>query len=84
MQTYGYRRLTISRILAGTPTLVSVINVVIFGVLVVLVAQTLGVADAGATAIGVVGALVASASFGWLAYHTISAARRAHRPLFPR
>lgn len=85
MQTYGiHQRLRISRVIAGTPTLVGAINVVVVGVFAALVAQTFGASDVIATAAGVVAALAAIAGFAWLAYSSIISARRANVPRFPR
>ncbi len=85
MQTFGIRRgLSASRILAGTPTFIGAINVVVAGVLAALIAETLGVDDTTATAVGVVAGLVACVCLAALAYYTISGARLSHRPRFPR
>jgi uncharacterized membrane protein YuzA (DUF378 family) len=85
MQSYGvYHTLRISRVLAGTPTLVGAINVIVAGVFVALVAKTFGASDMIATAAGVVAALAAIAGLAWLAYSTIASGRRANVPRFPR
>jgi hypothetical protein len=85
MQSYGiHHSLRASRVIAGTPTLVGVINTVVAGVFAALVAETLGASDVVATAVGVVVALVAVGGFAWLAYRSISSGRRAHNPRFPR
>ena len=85
LQVYGANQtLRLSRIVAGTPTLVGVINVVVVGVLAALIADTLGASDAIDVVVGIIAALVAAAGFGVLASRTINAARRAHRPRFPR
>jgi len=85
LQVYGANQtLRFSRIVAGTPTLVGAINVVVVGVLAALIADTLGASDTIDVAVGIIAALAAAAGFGILATQTISAARRAHRPQFPR
>jgi len=85
MQSYGvYHSLRISRVIAGTPTLVGAINVVVAGVYVALVAETIGASDMMTVGAGVVAALAAIAGFAWLAYSAIASGRRAHIPRFPR
>lgn len=85
LQVYGANQtLRLSRFLAGTPNLVAAINIVVVGVLAALIADTLGAPDAIDVAVGVIAALAAAAGFGVLASQMISAARRAHRPRFPR
>ena len=87
MQTYRmwYRPgLGLGRILAGTPTVVGAINVVVAGVLAALIATTLGATDAVTVVVGIVAALVAASVFGVLAFRSITGARREYRPRFPR
>ena len=81
--TLGYRAHP-SRVLAGTPTLVGAITVVVVGVLAALVANTLGGADTLAVAVGVVAAVGAAAGFAALAIRSIAGGRKAHRARFPR
>lgn len=76
--------LTGSRILAGTPTLVAAINVVVVGVFAALVADTVGASNIIDIAVGVGAALMASVGFGTLALIAIASARRRHIPRFPR
>jgi hypothetical protein len=84
LQTYGLSaRVRFSRILAGTPTLVAAITIVVAGVLAALVSQALGAPEATAVAVGVVVAVVTSAGLAALAYRSVMSMRRAHRPLFP-
>jgi hypothetical protein len=85
MQSYGvHHTLRVSRVLAGTPTLVGAINVIVAGVFAALIAEAFGASDMIATAVGIVAALVAIAGFAWLAYSSIASARRANVPRFPR
>ena len=85
MASYGLNAsLRLSRILAGTPTLVGAINVVVAGVLGALVADTAGASGAITMAAGVGAALVVAAGLGALAYRSISVSRRIYRPRFPR
>jgi hypothetical protein len=85
MASFGLgARLRLSRILAGTPNIVAAINIVVFGVLAALVAQTLGASDQVALLVGVLAALALAVGLGLLAYQSIAATRRAHQPRFPR
>ena len=72
------------RILAGTPTLVGAINVVVVGVLAALVADTIGASDTVDIAVGVGAALLAAVAFGALALGSIASARRRYVARFPR
>jgi hypothetical protein len=83
-QSYGAgARLRLSRILAGTPNLVAAINIVIFGVFAVLLAQTVGASDEMALVVGVLAALALAAAIILLTSRLIAATRRAYRPRFP-
>jgi hypothetical protein len=84
MRSYGLgSRLSLGRIIAGTPTLVAAINVVVVGVLAALVADTLGASDVADVAVGVVVALAVAAGTAILAFRSIRQVRRAHHPYFP-
>lgn len=84
LQVYGANQPLRLSIVAGTPTLVGVINVVVVGVLAALIADTLGASDVIDVVVGIIAALAAAAGFALLATRTINATRRAHRPRFPR
>src|SRR5690348_3263150 len=85
MQTYGPGvRVSLARIIAGTPNLVAAINIVVVGVLAALIADTLGASDALDVAGGLVAALVTATGFGVLAFRAFPGARRAHHPRFPQ
>lgn len=85
MASYGFgARLRPGRILSGTPNLVGAINVVVAGVLVALVAVTLGASDPVAVAVGIVAGLAMAAGLGILAWRSLSSGRAAHQPRFPR
>ena len=84
MQTYGHGRMGFSHFLAGTPNVVAAINAVLVGVFAALVADTLGASDTVDLFVGVAAALAAAAGHFLTAVASISRARRAHRPRFPR
>lgn len=84
MRTYGMGpRMNFSHFLAGTPNLVAAINVVVFGVFVALVAQTLGASDQMGLIAGLLAAVAAVIGFGAWAASTIRRARRSFHPRFP-
>lgn len=84
MRTFGMGpRISISRFLAGTPNLVAAINIVVFGVFVALIAQTLGASDQTTLIAGLIAALVAVVGFGVLASSTIRRGQRSYHPHFP-
>jgi hypothetical protein len=85
MQSYGMgSKMSLGRILAGTPNLVAAINIVIVGVFASLIAQTLGASDIVTLIVGLIAALVTAIGLGMLAYHSITGTRRSYRPRFPR
>jgi hypothetical protein len=84
MRTFGMGpRFTFSRFLAGTPNLVAAINIVVFGVFVALVAQTLGASDQMVLIAGLIAALLAVIGFGVLASTMIRRGQRSYHPHFP-
>lgn len=84
MRSYGLgHHFNFTRIVAGTPSLVGALNVVVVGVLAALIAATLGAPEAATVAAGVIAALATVVGFGALAFRGISSVRRAYRPRFP-
>jgi hypothetical protein len=84
MQSYGLGyRLTISRILGGTPALIGAINVVVAGVVAALLAEALGAPGMVNIVIGVVVAIVAAFGHGAMVFRAIRRGRRGHHPRFP-
>jgi len=84
MASYGLNAtLRVSRILAGTPTLVGAINIVVCGVLGALIADTAGASTLIDVLAGIGAALVAICGFGALAYSSIQNARRGYQSHFP-
>jgi FtsH-binding integral membrane protein len=66
------------------PNLVAAINILVFGVFVALVAQTLGASDQVALVVGLVAALLATVGLAAFAFQTIKRGIRMHHPRFPR
>jgi hypothetical protein len=84
MQTYGMGpRMSLTYILAGTPNLVAAINIVVFGVFVALIAQTLGASDQLVLIAGLIAAVGAVVCFVTWASSTIRRGRKAYQPRFP-
>jgi hypothetical protein len=84
MQSYGLGYHTgLGRVLAATPNLVAIIDAVVFGVLVALIALQLGSPDAAAVALGVIAALVAVVGFALLVFRARTRVWRGVHPRFP-
>jgi hypothetical protein len=83
-QSYGLGyHAGLGRMLAATPNLVAIIDAVVFGVLVALIALQLGAPDAAAVASGVSAALVAVIGFAVLVYRARTRVWRGVHPHFP-
>lgn len=72
-----------AELLAGTPTMVAILNAVLTGVIFGIVAIQIGLVTAAAVGLGVIGFLAAMVLQGWYAVRSISQAIGAYRPLFP-
>jgi hypothetical protein len=84
MQSYGSGlRLSFSRVLGGTPTLVAIINVVIAGVIAALIAEALRIPSTASVIIGVIAALAAAFGHGAMVFRAMTRGRREHQPRFP-
>ncbi len=84
MASFGLNAtLRFSRILAGTPTVVGAINVVVVGVLAALIADTAGASTLIDVIAGSAAALLAVVGFCALAFTTIQNARHGYQPRFP-
>ena len=82
MRSNGYHeRLGVAGFLASTPTLVSAINVVVAGVLILL-AQVVGLSTPMDLLVGVGVALLAALGHALLAVSTYWAAHQAYHPRF--
>ena len=83
-QSYGLGyHAGLGRVLAATPNLVAIIDAVVFGVLVALIALQLGSPDAAAVALGVIAALVAVIGFAVLVFRARTRVWRGVQPRFP-
>jgi hypothetical protein len=83
-QSYGLGyHAGLGRVLAATPNLIAIIDSVVFGVLVALIALQLGSPDAAAVTIGVVAVLVAVIGFAVLVFRMRTRVWRAVQPRFP-
>jgi hypothetical protein len=85
MQSYGSGlRLSFSRVLGGTPSLVAIINVVIAGVIAALIAEALGASNTVNVVVGIVAALGVAVAQGAMVFRAIKRGRGGHHPRFPR
>jgi hypothetical protein len=73
----------IGQIIAGTPTVVMIINSALAGAIAAIAALRVGATPSGILVAGGLGFLVALAAQGWYARHTIAKAQAGYRPLFP-
>jgi len=71
------------QMLASTPLLVSIVNSILFGAIVSLLAMQLGLDATAAVALGAAGFLGSLLAFFWYAGREIAKARAEHTPLFP-
>jgi hypothetical protein len=84
LQSYGLGyRLSLSRVLGGTPAFVGAINVVLVGVVAALIAEVLGAPGTASVVVGIIAALVAAIGHAALVLRAITRGRRSHRPRFP-
>jgi hypothetical protein len=83
-QSYGLGyHAGLGRVLAATPNLVAIIDAVVFGVLVALIAQFLGAPDVAAVAFGVIAVLVGVMGFAVLVFRARTRVWRGIQPHFP-
>jgi hypothetical protein len=73
----------IGQIIAGTPTVVMIINSALAGAIAAIVALRVGAPPSGTLLAGGLGFLVALAAQGWYARQSIAKAQAGYRPLFP-
>jgi hypothetical protein len=84
MLSYGQSyRLSISRVLGGTPALVAAINVVVVGVIAALIAESLNAPGTTNVVVGILAALAAAIGHGVLVFRAITRGRSGHQPRFP-
>jgi hypothetical protein len=73
----------IGQIIAGTPTVVMILNSALAGAIAAIAALRLGATPSGVLVGGAVGFLIALAAQGWYARQSIAKAQAGYRPLFP-
>src|SRR5882672_202855 len=73
----------IGQIIAGTPTVVMIINSALAGAIAAILALRLGATPSGILIGGAVGFLITLAAHGWYARQSIAKAQAGYRPLFP-
>ena len=83
VQPGGGRAFWAAQIVAGTPTVVMVLNAVLAGAIAAIAAVRAGSAPGAIVLVGVIGFVIAAAAHSIYARQTIGKAMAAHRPLFP-
>ena len=83
VQPGGGRLFWFAQIIAGTPTVVMVLNAVLAGVIAAIATVRIGGAPGTALLVGGVAFVLAAAAHSVYARQTIGKAMAAHRPLFP-
>jgi len=73
----------IAQMIAGTPTVVMILNSVLAGATTAIAALRIGASPSAALLLGGVGFVIAAAAHAFYARQTIGKAMAAHRPLFP-
>jgi hypothetical protein len=73
----------IGQIIAGTPTVVMILNSALAGAIAAIAALRVGATPSGILVAGGAGFLVALAAQGWYARNTIAKAQAGYRPMFP-
>ena len=73
----------LAQIIAGTPTVVMMLNAVLAGVIAAIAVVRIGAAPGTALLVGGVGFVIAAAAHSVYSRQTIGKAIGAHRPLFP-
>ena len=73
----------VGQIVAGTPTVVMILNSVLAGAIAAIVALRIGAGPPMTLLAGGVGFVRALAAQGWYARESIAKAQAGHRPLFP-
>jgi hypothetical protein len=85
LQTYSFRyRVGVGHVLAGSPSIVGIIDALISGVLVAIVCESLGAATWLQVVLGLVVALAAAALLCTVLIRRVNRFRRDYRPQFPR
>jgi len=73
----------IGQIIAGTPTVVMILNSALAGAIAAIAALRLGAVPSGILLAAAVGFLLAVGAQGWYARHSITRGMTGYRPLFP-
>src|SRR5256885_3214427 len=73
----------VAQMIAGTPTVVMILNSVLVGAIAAIASLRIGAAPGTALFVGAVGFVIAAAAHSFYSRQTIGKAIGAHRPLFP-
>lgn len=73
----------VAQMVAGTPTVVTILNLVLAGVIAAVAAVRVGAGTSATLGVGVLGFVVAMVLQSWNVRKSIAKAQALHRPLFP-
>ena len=83
VQPGGGRLFWIAQMLAGTPTVVTILNSVLAGVIAAVAALRVGAGTSAILGVGVLGFVVAALLQGWYVRRGVARLQAGHHPLFP-
>ena len=83
VQPGGGRLFWVAQMLAGTPTVVMILDSVLAGAIAAIAALRGGAAPSTALLVGVVGFVIATVAQSWYSRQSIAKAQAGHHPLFP-
>ena len=73
----------LAQMLAGTPTVVTILNSVLAGAIAAIAALRIGAAPSTVLLVGALGFVIAIAAQGWYVQRGIAKVQAGHRPMFP-
>src|SRR5438876_8376292 len=83
VQPGGGRLFWVAQMIAGTPTIVTILNSVLAGAIAAVGALRVGAAPSTALLVGVLGFAIATVAQSWYSRQTIAKAQAGQHPLFP-
>lgn len=83
VQPGGGRAFWVAQMVAGTPTVVTVLNSVLAGAIAAIAALRVGGAPSTVLLLGAAGFVIAIAAQSWYVQRTITKIQAGHRPMFP-
>ncbi|OLD33677.1 MAG: hypothetical protein AUI44_00405 [Chloroflexi bacterium 13_1_40CM_2_67_6] len=83
VQPGGGRLFWVAQMIAGTPTVVMILDSVLAGAIAAIAALRVGAAPSTALLVGVLGFAIATVAQSWYSRQSIAKAQAGHHPLFP-